>query len=152
MALADVRQQALDLLTRGTTRPRSAGEALRLGESAVSPPARPFSPFISEHLQRAVNLADRLMAIADATPGEDGLRAALEEADQAMADDPGAASDALMMFITHHPAGSQLPIPALEERQPEILDLSARAVADMARTDIDPEAALAWFRTDPLAN
>jgi tyrosinase len=152
MALADVRQQALDLLTRGTTRPRSAGEALRAGESAVSPPARPFSPFISEHLQRAVNLADRFMAIADATPGEDGLRAALEEAERAMADDPGAASHALMMFITHHPEGSQLPIPALEERQPEILDLSARAVADMARTDIDPEAALAWFRTDPLAN
>jgi len=152
MAMSDVRQQALDLLTRGTTRPGRAGEALRPGEPAVSPPARPFSPFISEHLQRAVNLADRLMAIADETPGEDGLRAALEEADRAMADDPGAASHALMMFITHHPAGSQLPIPALEERHPEILDLSTRAVADMARKDIDPEAALAWFRTDPLAN
>jgi hypothetical protein len=152
MAIADVRQQALDLFTRGTIRPDRAREALRPGEPTISAPARPFSPFISEHLERAVNLTDRLMAIADATPGEDGLRAALEEADRAMADDPGAASQALMMFITHHPEGSQLPIPALEERQPEILDLSARAIADIGRADGDPEASLAWFRTDPLAN
>jgi len=152
MTLADVRQRALDLLTRGTSQPGRADKAFRPEEPVVSPSARPFSPFISEHLQRAVNLTDRFMAIADATPGEDGLRAALEEAERAMADDPGAASHALMMFITHHPEGSQLPIPALEERQPEILDLSARAVAGLARADTDPEAALAWFRTDPLAN
>jgi hypothetical protein len=99
-----------------------------------------------------VDLADRFMAIADQTPGEDGLKAVLDEAERAMADDPGAATHALMMFITHHHEGSQLPIPALEERQPQIVALSARAVTDMTRADIDPEAALAWFRTDPLAN
>jgi tyrosinase len=99
-----------------------------------------------------VRLADTLMATADQTPGEDGLKAVLDEAERAMAGDPGAASQALMMFITHHHAGSQLPIPALEERQPQIVDLSARAMAGLARTDDDPQTALAWFRTDPLAN
>jgi tyrosinase len=152
MAMADVRQQAVDLFTRGTTRPRGAREALAGGEPAAPASPRPFSPFISEHLQRAVDLAGRFMAIADQTPGEDGLKAVLDEAERAMAGDPGAATHALMMFITHHHEGSQLPIPALEERQPQIVALSARAVTDMTRADIDPEAALAWFRTDPLAN
>ncbi len=76
MAIEDPRQQALDLFLRGTTQPARAREELAADEAAgpASPP--PFSPFISEHLQRAVDLAGRLMAIADATPGEDGLRAA----------------------------------------------------------------------------
>jgi tyrosinase len=149
MSMSDVRQRALDLLTRGTTRP---DRALRRDELTFIAPPQPFSPFINEHLQRALTLTDRLMAIADETPGEDGLNAALAEAERAMAEDPDLASHALMMFITHHPAGSQLPIPALEERTPQIVDLSARAIADMTREDVDPEAALAWFRTDPLAN
>jgi hypothetical protein len=89
MSMSDVRQKALDLLTRGTTRP---DRALRPDELTIIAPSRPFSPFINEHLQRALTLTDTLMAIADETPGEDGLNAALAESERAMADDPDLAA------------------------------------------------------------
>jgi tyrosinase len=117
----------------------------------ASPPA--FSPFVPEHLARALALADRMMAVADASPDDHaGLAAALDEAENARAADPEATRHALMVFITHHGAGSQLPIPALEERRPDLVATARTAVAEADLEGVDGEALLGWFRTDPLAN
>jgi len=43
MAMADVRQQALDLFTRGTTQPGGAREALASGETKPPRPLRGLS-------------------------------------------------------------------------------------------------------------
>lgn len=111
-----------------------------------------FSPFVPEHLDRALDLVTTMMALADGTGGNDGLAAALDEAQRATATDPGAARHALMVFITHHRSGSRLPIAALEQRRPALVHQARRAIEEAGSEGHAGEAALAWYRTDPLAN
>ena len=141
---------AIRALRRRADRLLRAGGPPALAAGAEPPP---FSPFVAEHLDRALALAERMMRLADATPGNDGLEAALAEVEAAMADDPEAARHALMVFITHHPEGSRLPIAALEEQPPRTGHGRQRGVQGR-RSSRAPatKPCWHWFRTDPLAN
>lgn len=125
-------------------------------EAAVPPIAlrRGFSPFLSTDAERAFKLTDRFMALADEIEGEAGLRAVLEAAESELAtEDLDLVKHALMVFITHHPNGARLPIPALEERAPEHVAVSDVATAVETPAVPGPsETDLNWFRQDPMAN
>ena len=82
---------------------------LAVAESAVAPPSQRFSPFDPAQLERATDLLDRFMALADSIPGKAGLDAVYEEANKAAAtESQELVRYALMLFITHHPEGNQL--------------------------------------------
>jgi tyrosinase len=111
-----------------------------------------FSPFVPEHVEGALELVERWIALVEAGRGNAGLEEALEDAAREIAGpQPERAKHAMMIFITHYPKAAGLPIPALEERRPE---LAAKAAA----TDVESleavggEEQLDWFREDPLAN
>src|SRR5690349_21153241 len=73
---------------------------------AAAPIVKDFSVFIPSHAERALELAARFMEIANATPGDQGLMAVLDEADRVAAlEDDRMVKYALMVFITHHPEG-----------------------------------------------
>ena len=118
----------------------------------VAPRPR-FSAFRPDHLERALEVTDRFTALADAQAGDTGLESVLEEAERiAATEDLDLVKHALMVFITHHPEGSRLPIPPLEEREPEILPTPRPPAEPGLEALGDPEAQLAWFREDPSAN
>jgi hypothetical protein len=121
--------------------------------TSTSTLGRSFSPFINEHIERAVALTDRLMAVADAGGDEEGLEAALQEVEEAFArEDADLVRHAFLMFITHHKLGSRLPLPGLEERHSRLfLPRPSRRPA-LAAEDEDPERVLDWYREDALAN
>jgi tyrosinase len=114
-----------------------------------------FSVFKPGHQERALALAAEFMAIAGENPGPDELERVLDRAAAAYNEHQvELVKYALMVFITHHPRGYQLPIPSLEMRDPDkarqspaTLGLGAGLLAD-APTETD----LNWFREDPLAN
>src|SRR3954451_6564059 len=84
-----------------------------------APPAVRFSLFIPEHQEQALALAARFMEMANQEPNETGLQQVLDLAEQeAAATSIALVQYALMVFITHHPLGSRLPIPPLEARHP----------------------------------
>jgi tyrosinase len=114
-----------------------------------------FSSFDPAQMDRALSLTSRFVELANATNAEAGLEAVLEEAEQAAgAEDLDLVKFALMVFITHHPQGRPLPIPSLEEREPEKVAASPQAVtaARPGAVTSDEEAQLNWYREDPKAN
>jgi tyrosinase len=112
-----------------------------------------FSPFHPALLQRALQISDQFMALANSESEEQqGLEKVLQQADRlAMEEDLDLIKYALMVFITHNRRGSRLPIPALEQRSPEkfLIDSTARIARVARRTG---ETELDWFREDVLAN
>ena len=138
--IADLRKRSDALLV--------APEGAALVDAAAREP-RTFTPFLVDHLQAAIDLSDRLMATAD----EQGLAAAIEEAERASRIEPRDLFEwAWMLFLTHHPEGARLPIPGLEERHPEQFRTPGAALTEDAPDAVDPEQALAWYREDALAN
>ena len=78
-------------------------------------PAEPagFSLFLPSHQRRAIALAARFMEIANSAPGEVGLERVLDEAERLSREENSElVRYAVMVFITHHPEGRRLPIPA----------------------------------------
>jgi tyrosinase len=110
-----------------------------------------FSPFIPEHVDAALELVNRWIELTESKGGNAGLEAALEDVAREMRRDPERAKHALMIFITHHPRAARLPIPALEERRPEVAEKAAKST-EGAEGAFGAEAAIDWFREDPLAN
>jgi Hemocyanin, ig-like domain/Hemocyanin, copper containing domain len=108
-----------------------------------------FSPFVPQQLEKALEVAARLMRTADTAAGEEGLEAALDEAERLAPEHPaGLVEHALQLFIVHHPQGSLLSIPPIQplpedQRRPE---------AVVAGTEEAAEAALDYLRGDLVAN
>ena len=120
-------------------------------EEAVEREGPRFSPFVPEHVEGALELVDRWIELAESGDGNKGLEAALEDVARELRRDPERAKHALMIFITHDPRAARLPIPALEERRPELAAKAAES-AERAEGAFGAEAAIDWFREDPLAN
>jgi hypothetical protein len=83
-----------------------------------------FSEFFNPDQERAVELASRLMQIADEKGGEEGLADAVTEIERARdtADMPRLVQHATKLFLTHHPqARAKLRLRPLEQRQPDLV-------------------------------
>jgi hypothetical protein len=105
-------------------------------------PSRRFTPFNPAELDRAVALAGELMK----TREEQDVDAALAQAEEAAkTEDVQLVRHAVEMFIVHDPEAARLAIPPIAPPSQK------RAAAQLAGA-IGPEAALDWFREDPLAN
>lgn len=136
----------------------SAFAASEMDIAAERPPWPAFSVFHPEQLDRALNLANLFMQLANSLPDDEGLTAVREEASRVSEiENPDLVKYALMVFITHHPKGRRLPIPSLDERQPEKVLPSVQqdtaqgpmaALADSMPTEDD----LSWYREDVKAN
>ena len=136
-AIDDLQARADALLTKTET---SASVAAKVASSEG--PTRRFSTFIPSELERSIELAGELMAIA----AEKDVGAALAEAERRTAtEDVALVRHAVEMFIVHDPEAARLAIPPIP--QPD----AKRAAARLAGA-LGPEAALDWFREDPLAN
>lgn len=123
-----------------------------------------FSEFDSVERDRGIELASRLMRIADEQGGGDaGLAAALEEADRLESQErvAGLVQYAVKLFVTHHPeARAKLRLKPLEKRQPNLvrpskapaLDGEAGLAAVGGGGATPPEDRLDYWREDPLLN
>lgn len=90
-----------------------------------------FSPFATEHLARAVQLASQLMKIADRRLGKAGLTDAIDEIEKTrkQMEIPGLVEHATKLFITHHPlARMHIRLRPLEQRQPNLVRPSKPSV------------------------
>ena len=139
--LDDLQARADALLTR-TDDPATVEAKIASTEG----PSRRFSAFIPSELDRALELAGELMRIAAAEGGEAGVAAALAEAERrADVEDVQLVRHAIELFIVHDPEAAQLAIPPIPPAA------AKRAAAQLAGA-IGREAALDWFREDPMAN
>lgn len=115
-----------------------------------------FVLFLPEHQELALELASRFMELANQVQGIDGLEAVLNQAEAAAGrENTDLVKYALMVFITHHPEGRQLPIPPLNQRSPERILPSSAAVATsgiQALGALGAEAQLDYFREDTAVN
>jgi tyrosinase len=148
MTIQELQQRTAEFLERRPT----AGAGLRRDARIAEMPAEaPFQLFIPEQLKAAIDLAAHFMEMTNAAPDESGLEAVLDAAEAAVREHGiGLVKYALMVFITHHPAGRLLPIPPLERREPERI-IPARADRRADRS-FGAEAALDWFREDTWLN
>jgi tyrosinase len=136
-ALDDLQARADALLTKTES---SASIAAKV--ASTEGPTRRFSTFIPSELERSIELAGELMAIA----AKKDVGAALEEAERRTAtEDVALVRHAVEMFIVHDPEAARLAIPPIP--QPDAKRAAARLTGALG-----PEAALDWFREDPLAN
>lgn len=73
-------------------------------------PQSDFSAFNREQVGRATALASRLMEIADAQGGDEGLAAAVQEMERLLETEiPGLVQHAVKLFLAHHrEAGERL--------------------------------------------
>src|SRR5262245_4645502 len=114
-----------------------------------------FEVFVPEQLEAALAMSGHFMELANAASDDAGLDAVLAAAEAATAvHDVNLIKYALMVFITHHPEGRRLPIPALEERSMTAV-MPSRAPSPEALEALGalgPEAALDWFREDTWVN
>jgi hypothetical protein len=141
--IVELQDQAASFLRR---KPQPAAQLL-----AAAAPRPRFTNFVPALENRALDLATRFMTIAGPQPGPDQLAAVLAEADRAAeTEEVGLVQYALMVFITHHPGASVLPIPSLEMRAPEKATQSPAGAGLLAAGP--DETVLNWFREDPLAN
>jgi hypothetical protein len=113
-----------------------------------------FSVFVAGHEERAVSLAEEFMSIVSEKPGDEGLAAVLDAAEEARTQQNSElVKHALMLFITHDARGRSLPIPPLAERSP------AKAVPSRPVEEgpgllpaLGKEAQLDYFREDTAVN
>jgi len=139
--LEDLQARADALLTR--TDDTATAEAKI---ASTEGPSRRFLPFIPSELDRALELASELMRIADAEGGEAGVAAALAEAERrADVEDVQLVRHAIELFIVHDPEAARLAIPPIPPP-------AAKRAAGRLAGAIGREAALDWFREDPLGN
>jgi tyrosinase len=125
--------------------PQEDAAALSLGAE----PGPSFSAFVPAQLARAVELAQRLMRIADEQGAETGLQAALSEARELAQTEPAALVQyALQLFIVHHAEGSRLSIPPIDP----LPEQERRAALSDTEAEGDPERRLDYLREDPLLN
>lgn len=135
--LEELQSRATALLTR-TESPAS----IEAKVASTEGPRRRFSPFIPSELDRAIALAGELMRIA----GERDVAAALEEAERRTAvEDVQLVRHAVELFIVHDPEAARLAIPPIPP--PAAKRRGAQLAGALGR-----EAALDWYREDPLAN
>jgi hypothetical protein len=136
-----------DLLDERVVRPTAARV-----EAVAEAATLAFSPFVPEDARRAREASRALMAAADdAGGGEAGLEAALARFEGLLTEeDPALARFALKLFITHHPDGRRIEIPALERRAP--FKTVPSGVAPAVEAPGVQEAVLNWYREDPEAN
>ncbi len=119
------------------------------------PPNRRFVIFLPAHEEHALELTRKFMELANANPGEAGLDAVMKAAEEAAeTEDIQLVKYALMVFITHHPTGGMLPIPALEERAPEHVIPSRKPLPPGVEVfgALGEEAKLDYFREDTAVN
>ena len=129
--------RATALLTRTET-----SAEIEAKVASTEGPSRRFTPFIPSELDRAIALASNLMRIRE----EQDVDAALAEAEKAAeTEDVQLVRHAVEMFIVHDPEAARLAIPPIAP------PAEKRAAAQLAGA-IGREAALDWFREDPLAN
>jgi len=135
-----------------------AAAARRAAEGALD---RPFQLFVPAELKAAIDLAAHFMELANAAPDDSGLDAVLDAADAASRERGiDHVKYALMVFITHHPKGRLLPIPPLEQREPERIVPAAASLRLSGRRGgpqlegraVGIEASLDWFREDTWVN
>src|SRR6185503_16714706 len=89
-----------------------------LGPVAAQAPRLAFSVFLPLHQERALEVVEEMMKLAD----EQGLDAALERAERAANEESvQLAQYALMVFIISHPLGKEIPIEPLQDRQPQLV-------------------------------
>ncbi|MFL6260831.1 MAG: tyrosinase family protein [Thermoanaerobaculia bacterium] len=144
--MADVADLQLETASFLRRKPPAAPELL-----AAEKPQPRFTNFVPALENRALDLASDFMRIAGPAPGPEQLAAVLEAAKAAAQTEPvDLVQYALMVFITHHPGASVLPIPSLEVRSPEKATQSPQGPTLLAGTP--DETVLNWFREDPLAN
>ncbi len=144
--MADVADLQLETASFLRRKPPEAPELLAAGK-----PQPRFSNFVPALERRALELASDFMRIAGPGPGPEQLAAVLEAAKTAAETEPiDLVQYALMVFITHHPGASVLPIPSLEVRSPEKATQSPQVPSLLAGAP--DETVLNWFREDPLAN
>ena len=135
--LDDLQARATALLTR-TESPASVEAKV----ASTAGPRQRFSAFIPSELERATALAGDLMKIRE----EQDVGAALEEAERrAQTEDLRLVRHALGMFIVHDDEAARLALP------PVAPPAQRRAAAQLAGA-VGREAALDWWREDPLAN
>ncbi|WNG46863.1 hypothetical protein F0U60_24100 [Archangium minus] len=156
MSLSELHARTRALLCRES--PPAALPMTPRGELApLEPPssAHRFLPFLPSHLKQAVSLAARFMGLANARPGEEGLAAVLDEAEQRIQQgDPEWVKYALRVFIAHHPEGRHLPVPPLHERAPHLVAPSLRPELPRRGNPGTPGAEiwLDYFREDTGLN
>jgi hypothetical protein len=172
MATLSQLEAQISLLLSSPERRRSPAleEAAEIEERDLAQPEplerRRFSAFDDRQLEEATAFADRLMGIANARGGEEGVRAAFEEATRAMgAGNRELIQHGFMLFLTHHPVARTLRIEPLEVRMPDKV-LASRGLLEAAGPpapapepfpvprggSTEPERGLDWFREDPLMN
>lgn len=160
--IAEIQHKVNSLLERHAQAPAVGPAAAFAPTGSRSMP--PFSEFVTEHLDAAIDLAEQFMAIADGH-GDDteALDAVLDVSSTALTQFPsGLVDHALMLFILHDPRGRRLRIPSLQRRSPgqvyaTSLTAAAAATAPQEASSLwsgstPPEHRMDWFREDPLAN
>jgi hemocyanin-like protein len=138
-----------------TSPPPSIGPSGNLEAMGPPPPNTRFVIFLPDHEQHALELTAKFMELSNAEPGEAGLEAVLEAAEQAaQTEDIQLVKYALMVFITHHPEGRLLPIPPLDERAPvHVVPSRAPLPPEVeALGGLGVEARLDYFREDTAVN
>jgi len=129
-------------------------------DESPAPFATPFSVFIPEQLEAAMNLVEQFYQIANGLGGRAGITAVLSKAEQLVQTTANRemVRYAFMVFLTHHPIGQFFAgsIGPLEERKPHLVKSSQ---TDYLEKDgpvsggVLPEPdGLGWYREDPLAN
>lgn len=170
MATLSQLQAQVSVLLSSPERTRSLAleEAAAIEETDLAQPGpferQRFSTFDERQSEEATAFADRLMGIANARGGEEGVGEALQEARRAMgAGNRELLQHGLMLFLTHHPIARTLRIEPLEVRTPDKA-LPARVPLEAAEPPAPapfpvplggstaPERGLDWFREDPLIN
>lgn len=134
-----------------TGQPREVLEALGPDERATALQA-PFSVFLPSHEEKAIGVVEELMEIAN----RNDVDAVLDRVEQVAAETSVEfAQYCLMVFITHHPKGQTLPIPPLEDRQPDLVKPTSAPKEGHeleALGATGSEAALDWYREDSGTN
>jgi len=133
MADVETLQRKIDDLLSG----RGKGNEF-ITTGAGTTPQQWYSEFSSLDRRRAVELASRLMRVADEKGGEEGLADAVSEIERARDAEemPSLVQHATELFLTHHPAAREkLRLRPLEKRQPDLVRPSKASRADASNAD-----------------
>lgn len=131
---------------------KSAGKLEAVAPSDETPM---FSPFKTEDKLRSSELAAEFSRLADTAEDDaDALDKVSQLAiDLQETENPALVQNALGIFLTHHPTAMQTPVPSLLKRTAFALAATSDApVSSLQSGSTGAEAALDWYREDPLAN